>query len=110
MIFERSKYIADFRAELGRTCIRFMSDFYTQQICLEFSPELIAVASIDLALYVHGLLNDLDMIPAWYMVRNITVIPCKNYLRHTCILSELIKCSFHGSLMFYITLCHKSDV
>lgn len=81
MIFERSKYIANFRTELGRTCIRFMSDFYTQQICLEFSPELIAIASIDLALYVHGLLNDLDMIPAWYMVRNITVIHSKNYFK-----------------------------
>ena len=74
MIFERSKNIADFRVELGSTCLRFMNDFYTQPACLDHAPELIAIACIDLGLYVHGLINDLAMIPAWYMVRKITYL------------------------------------
>lgn len=66
LVFERCKNIAEFRSELSNTCIRIISDFYTTRNCLNYQPQHMAVACIDLALYIHGFTNDLVMIPVWY--------------------------------------------
>lgn len=66
MIAERSKNLVQYYKELGRTCVRLIADFYTSRHCLDYPPEHIAVACIDHALYIHGFISHLDVVPAWY--------------------------------------------
>jgi len=66
LIFNRSRNIAEFRYELSNTAIRLISDFYSSRNVLNYLPQHIAIACIDLTLYIHGMVNDIILIPVWY--------------------------------------------
>ncbi|GFY66010.1 uncharacterized protein TNIN_101001 [Trichonephila inaurata madagascariensis] len=65
-LLPRARLIKGFRETMRETCLSFMSDFYTNKICLNYKPEHIAIASMDAALRIYGFLVDLEVIEPWY--------------------------------------------
>ncbi|GFR17216.1 uncharacterized protein TNCT_707051 [Trichonephila clavata] len=65
-LLPRAHHIKRFREMMSETCLSFMSDFYTNKICLNYKPEHIAIASMDSALHIYGFLSDLEVIEPWY--------------------------------------------
>ncbi|GBL99373.1 hypothetical protein AVEN_206787-1 [Araneus ventricosus] len=51
---------------MSTTCMKFMSDFYTNRMCLNYKPEDIAIACMDTALHLHGFVQHLKMFHPWH--------------------------------------------
>ncbi|GFU33568.1 cyclin-related protein [Nephila pilipes] len=66
ILLPRARHIIGFREIMGDTCLSFMSDLYTNKVCLNYKPEHIAIASMDAALHIQGFLKDLEVIEPWY--------------------------------------------
>ncbi|CAL1287458.1 unnamed protein product [Larinioides sclopetarius] len=66
VLLQRAKEIDGFLESMSTTCMKFMSDFYTSRMCLNYKPEDIAIACIDTALHFHGFVQHLKMLHPWH--------------------------------------------
>ncbi|CAL1283840.1 unnamed protein product [Larinioides sclopetarius] len=66
VLLPRTQHIDGFLESMSTTCMKFMSDFYTSRMCLNYKPEDIAIACIDTALHYHGFVEHLKMFHPWH--------------------------------------------
>ncbi|GIY73236.1 uncharacterized protein CDAR_572591 [Caerostris darwini] len=63
---QKTVHPINFQQTMGNTCLKLMSDFYTKRVCLNYEPDHIAVACIDVALNFHAFRNNLQISSPWH--------------------------------------------